>query len=213
MRQLHRRYTYLEPVKPLVEEALLVPFYVQGKAVGTIWAVAHNDRKFDAEDERVMKSLGKFASSAYQTWESQEAATLQMAEILKAEEATGLLAAIIESSDDAIISKSLSGIITSWNKSAERLFGYTWEEAVGKNITLIIPSDRLEEEATILERLRKGEKIEHFETIRRRKDGTTVDISLDNFPGEKRSGCHRWCIESSPGYNAQKTRRPGSPRE
>ena len=188
MRQLHRRYTYFEPVKPPVEEALLVPFYVQGKAVGTIWAVAHNDRKFDAEDERLMKSLGKFASSAYQTWESQEAATLQMAEILKAEEATGLLAAIIESSDDAIISKSLNGIITSWNKSAERLFGYAWEEAVGKNITLIIPSDRLEEEATILERLRKGEKIEHFETIRRRKDGTTVDISLTISPVKNARG-------------------------
>ena len=188
MRQLQRRYTYFEPVKPPVEEALLVPFYVQGKAVGTIWAVAHNDRKFDAEDERLMKSLGKFASSAYQTWESQEAATLQMAEILKAEEATGLLAAIIESSDDAIISKSLNGIITSWNKSAEKLFGYAWEEAVGKNITLIIPSDRLEEEATILERLRKGEKIDHFETIRRRKDGTTVDISLTISPVKNARG-------------------------
>jgi len=188
MRQLQRRYTYFEPVKPPVEEALLVPFYVQGKAVGTIWAVAHNDRKFDAEDERVMKSLGKFASSAYQTWESQEAASLQMAEILKAEEASGLLAAIIESSDDAIISKSLSGIITSWNKSAEKLFGYASEEAVGKNITLIIPSDRLEEEATILERLRRGEKIDHFETIRRRKDGSTVDISLTISPVKNARG-------------------------
>jgi PAS domain S-box-containing protein len=182
MRQVQRRYTYFESVKPPVEEALLVPFYVQGKAVGTIWAVAHNDGKFDAEDERLMKSLGKFASSAYQTLESQEALSLQMAEILKAEQAAGLLAAIIESSDDAIISKSLSGIITSWNKSAEKLFGYASEEAVGKSITLIIPSDRQDEETAILKRLRKGEKIEHFETIRRRKDGTTVDISLTISP-------------------------------
>ena len=188
MRRLQRRYTYFEPVKPPVEEALLVPFYVQGKAVGTIWAVAHNDRKFDAEDERLMKSLGKFASSAYQTWETQEALSLQMAEILKAEQAAGLLAAIIESSDDAIISKSLSGIITSWNKSAEKLFGYASEEAVGKSITLIIPSDRQDEETAILERLRKGEKIEHFETIRRRKDGTTVDISLTISPVKNARG-------------------------
>ena len=107
---------------------------------------------------------------------------------MKAEQATGLLAAIIESSDDAIISKSLSGIITSWNKSAEQLFGYAWEEAVGKNITLIIPADRLEEEATILERLRKGERIDHFETIRRRKDGTTVDISLTISPVKNARG-------------------------
>jgi PAS domain S-box-containing protein len=188
MRQVQRRYTYFESVKPPVEEALLVPFYVQGKAVGTIWAVAHNDRKFDAEDERLMKSLGKFASSAYQALESQEALTLQMAEIVKAEQATGLLAAIIESSDDAIISKSLSGIITSWNKSAEKLFGYAWEEAVGRSITLIIPADRHQEEATILERLRKGEKIEHFETIRRRKDGTAVDISLTISPVKNARG-------------------------
>ena len=188
MRQLQRRYTYFEPVKPPVEEALLVPFYVQGKAVGTIWAVAHNDGKFDAEDERLMKSLGKFASSAYQTLESQEARSLQMAEILKAEQAAGLLAAIIESSDDAIISKSLSGIITSWNKSAEKLFGYAGEEAVGQSITLIIPADRQDEETAILERLRKGEKIEHFETIRRRKDGTTVDISLTISPVKNARG-------------------------
>ncbi len=213
MRHVQRRYTYFEPVKPPVEEALLVPFYVQGKAVGTIWAVAHNDRKFDAEDERIMKSLGKFASSAYQTWETQEALTVQMAEILKAEQAAGLLAAIIESSDDAIISKSLSGIITSWNKSAEQLFGYVSEEAVGQNITLIIPSDRREEETMILERLRKGQKIEHFETIRRRKDGTSVDISLTISPVKNARGVIVGASKVAQGYNPQKTRRPGSPRE
>jgi PAS domain-containing protein len=75
------------------------------------------------------------------------------------ERATGLLGAIVNSSDDAIVSKSLDGVITSWNKGAERMFGYTAEEAVGQDITLIIPQDRREEEGRILERLRRGERL------------------------------------------------------
>ena len=185
---IERRYTYFAPVTPLVEEALLIPFYLQGKAVGTIWAVAHNDRKFDAEDERLMKSLGQFASSAYQTLESLDALTFQAAEAMKAEHAAGLLAAIIDSSDDAIISKSLDGVITSWNRSAERLFGYTAEEALGRHITLIVPSDRRNEEAMILDRLRRGERVDHFETVRVRKDGKTLDISLTISPVKDATG-------------------------
>jgi PAS domain S-box-containing protein len=92
------------------------------------------------------------------------------------------LAAIIDSSEDAIISKSLGGIIESWNKSAERIFGYSEEEAVGRNIGVIVPPDLYDEEARILERLRQGERIESFETVRRRKDGTLVDISLTISP-------------------------------
>lgn len=93
-----------------------------------------------------------------------------------------MLAAIVGSSDDAIISKNLDGVITSWNKSAERLFGYTAEEAIGQRIMLIVPPDRLHEEAMILERLRRGERIDHFETVRVRKDGRTLDISLTISP-------------------------------
>src|SRR5262249_43391373 len=104
------------------------------------------------------------------------------------ESATALLAAIVESSDDAIISKTLTGVITSWNKSAERLFGYTAIEAVGQNITLIIPIERHEEETEILARLRRGERVEHFETVRRRKDGTFVEISLTISPVRSASG-------------------------
>jgi len=104
------------------------------------------------------------------------------------ERATGLLAAIVNSSDDAIVSKSLDGVITSWNKGAERIFGYTAEEAVGQDITLIIPQDRREEEGRILERLRRGERIEHFETVRERKDGMPVDISLTISPVKDGAG-------------------------
>jgi PAS domain S-box-containing protein len=99
-----------------------------------------------------------------------------------ADRATRLLAAIVDSSDDAIISKTLHGVITSWNKGAERIFGYLPEEAVGRNIALIIPEDRLEEEANIIQRLRRGERIEHYETVRKRKDGTRADISLTISP-------------------------------
>ena len=101
---------------------------------------------------------------------------------LKADKAIGLLAAIVDSSDDAIVSKNLSGVITSWNAGAERIFGYTTEEAVGQHISLIIPPNRLSEERIILERLSRGERIDHFDTVRMRKDGTTLDISLTISP-------------------------------
>src|SRR5579872_1183941 len=106
----------------------------------------------------------------------------------RADSANNLLAAIVDSSDDAIISKSLAGIITSWNKSAERLFGYSPEEAIGSHITLIIPPDHVAEETTILERLKRDIRIEHCETIRRRKDGSTVEISLTISPVKNASG-------------------------
>ena len=91
-------------------------------------------------------------------------------------------AAIIESSEDAILSKDLSGVILSWNDAAEQLFGYTAAEAVGRPVTLIIPPDRLSEEPSILEKIRRGERIRHFETVRQRKDGSLIDISLTISP-------------------------------
>jgi PAS domain S-box-containing protein len=106
----------------------------------------------------------------------------------QAEEATGYLAAIVSSSDDAILSKNLDGVIRSWNKSAERLFGYTAKEAIGKHITIIVPSDRRTEENNILSRLRRGERIDHFETVRMRKDGSTFDVSLTISPVKDSAG-------------------------
>ena len=92
------------------------------------------------------------------------------------------LAAIVQSSEDAIISKTLDGIVTSWNPGAEKLFGYTAEEMIGQPILKILPPDRLNEEPAILERIRKGERVEHFYTIRRTKQGKLVDISLTISP-------------------------------
>jgi PAS domain S-box-containing protein len=92
------------------------------------------------------------------------------------------LIAIVESSDDAIVSKDLNGIITSWNQGAERLFGYAASEVIGKSITIIIPAERLAEEEHVLASVRRGDRVAHFETIRRRKDGTMVPISLSVSP-------------------------------
>jgi two-component system CheB/CheR fusion protein len=104
------------------------------------------------------------------------------------EEASRRLAAIIESSDDAIITKDLNGIITSWNASAERLFGYAPEEIIGKPITTLIPQDRQSEEPRILERIRRGERLDHYETVRRRKDGTLFNISVTVSPLKDENG-------------------------
>jgi len=98
------------------------------------------------------------------------------------------LAAIVESSDDAILAKDLDGIIMSWNQGAERLFGYTAEEVIGKPVTILIPEDRQDEEPAILARIRRGERIDHYETIRQRKDGRLIDISLAVSPVRNRQG-------------------------
>ena len=98
------------------------------------------------------------------------------------------LSAIVEFSDDAIIGKDLTGVITSWNRGAQNLFGYTADEIVGQSVTLLIPPDRIGEEPQILARLRKGLSIEHYETIRCRKDGTRLDISLTVSPVRDEQG-------------------------
>jgi PAS domain S-box-containing protein len=313
MKHVERRYDYFRPVTPPVEECLLVPFYMEGKAVGTIWAVAHDGRRrFDAEDLRRLESLGRFASSAYRITKSisllkttadtlranalhfremidalpvaiyttdaegrvthfnqavvelcgreptlgndqwcvswklfrpdgtplphdqcpmavalKEGRAIHGAEIIaerpdgtrawveafptpffdeadkvagginmlmditarkQAGATEGLLAAIVQSSDDAIISKGLDGIITSWNQSAERLFGYSAEEAIGRPISILFPPDRLDEEPKIIERLKRGERVDHFETVRMRKDGSHVEISLTISPLRDASG-------------------------
>jgi PAS domain S-box-containing protein len=107
---------------------------------------------------------------------------------LSADKAIGLLAAIVDSSDDAIVSKTLEGIITSWNAGAERLFGYTASEAIGQHISLVIPADRRDEETVIIGRIKRGERIEHYDTIRVRKDKTPLEISLTISPVRDSSG-------------------------
>jgi PAS domain S-box-containing protein len=99
-----------------------------------------------------------------------------------------LLSAIVESSGDAIVRKTLEGIIISWNRAAESMFGYSAAEAVGQSIRLIIPDDRQEEEDKIFSQIRRGEKVDHFETVRQTKDGRKLDVSLTVSPIRDSSG-------------------------
>lgn len=128
-----------------------------------------------------------------------EAIRLENARLLKAseieieqrrvaEEILQHLAAVVESSDDAILTKDLNGVITSWNTGAECLFGYTAAEAIGKPVTILIPEERQDEEPDILARIRRGERVDHYETIRRRKDGSLVNISLTVSAVRNRDG-------------------------
>jgi PAS domain S-box-containing protein len=108
--------------------------------------------------------------------------TRDVTENKRAERDRAWLAAIVDSSDDAIVSKDLKGTITSWNRAAERLFGYSAEEAIGQSVTMLIPQDRADEEPEILSRIHRGERVEHCETVRRRQNGTLVEVSLTVSP-------------------------------
>jgi len=112
----------------------------------------------------------------------------QLAGYKRMQRASAHLAAIVDSSDDAIVSKTLQGRIESWNAAAERLFGYSAAEAIGRNITLIIPPERLAEEARIIETIKRGERVEQFETVRIAKDGRRIDVSLSISPIRDASG-------------------------
>jgi PAS domain S-box-containing protein len=113
---------------------------------------------------------------------------LDITERKQGEQAAALLSTIVDCSDDAIISKDLNGIITSWNESAERLFGYSAQQAIGQPIAMLIPADRRDEESEILDRFKRGEHVDHFDTIRIRKDGSLLQISLTISPIRERGG-------------------------
>ena len=132
-----------------------------------------------------MQLLGNTVLEANRDVTQVKALNIQQATLLRelreSEQRLRWLASIVKSSDDAIVSKNLDGIITSWNRGAERIFGYTVEEAVGQPITMVIPQDRHDEELSILTRIRRGERIDHFETVRQRKHGSLIVVSLATF--------------------------------
>src|SRR3954454_6510657 len=114
--------------------------------------------------------------------EERRSPTIQSGEKRAIEDAARRLAAIVESSDDAIVGKDLNGVVTNWNKAAERIFGYTAAEMIGRSITTIIPPELQGDEPIILSKIRAGQRIEHFETVRVRKDGRRIHVSLTVSP-------------------------------
>ncbi|WP_456739085.1 PAS domain S-box protein [Bradyrhizobium sp. USDA 4471] len=162
-------FPYWEPIRPVLEEGLLIPFYIKTEAVGTIWVVAHDiSRRFDAEDLRVMTSLSAFAAAAYQTW-------LNLNAVQR-------VASIVESSHDAIFVEDLNGMIVSWNGSAMRMFGYAAEEVIGKPVTILSPAVQPTDELATLKRVPYGDRIENFETVWQDKNAGKVDVSLTISP-------------------------------
>lgn len=144
-------------------------------------------------DRRVKSSIFKDWKLSQQLYQKFHLSLIYMRGTIKtnifhAEEKQALLAAIVNSSDDAIISKTLKGIITSWNTAAEKVFGYTEREAIGKHISLIIPEDRLSEEDFIISEITRGKQIQHFETIRKTKGNQLIPISLSISPIKSSSG-------------------------
>ena len=159
-----------------------VPIMSKNDTVLGTFAVYHREkRKPNEEDTQIVALLTRIAALAIEHENDK-------AQRRRGEEVAQRLAAIVQSSEDAIVGKDLNGIITSWNGSAERLFGYTAEDAIGKPITILIPEDRLQEEADIIRRLRSGQHVEHFETVRRRRNGTPIEISVAVSPIKNSAG-------------------------
>jgi PAS domain S-box-containing protein len=175
---LHQPIALIVPVERRAQEAALL------HQIGRGISIEHFETVYLTRDGRPIDvSLG-MSPILSSTGEVTGAAKIirNIGNRLRAEEARGRLAAIVDSSDDAIVSKTLDGIVTSWNRGAERLFGYSAAEAIGQSIRLIVPSDRRSEEDEVLRRIRAGQLVDHFETVRRRKDGTLIDISLTVSP-------------------------------
>jgi PAS domain S-box-containing protein len=184
-----RRYPYLMPVSPAAEECLLVPFYVDGQAVGTIWGIMHSDRrKFDAEDDRLMASLGKFASSAYQALAHIEELKIQVAERQKAEAevrelASGLEAKVrrlVESNVVGMVMFTLEGAITGANEAFLRMVQYDHEDLASGRVrwTDITPAEWHDRDERAVNELKATRTFQPFEKEYLRKDGSRVPVLL-----------------------------------
>jgi PAS domain S-box-containing protein len=200
-RHFERRYPYLMPVSPAAEECLLVPFYVAGEAVGTIWAIMHSDRrKFDAEDDRVMASLGKFASSAYQAWMHIQELKIQVAEREKAEAevrklASGLEAKIrrlVEANVVGIVMFTLEGAITGANEAFLHMVRYDADDIASGRVRWkeLTPGEWRDRDTLAITELKTTGIFQPFEKEYFRKDGSRVPVLLGGalFEGDGNDG-------------------------
>ena len=164
-----------------IEAAAFIPIVMDERLSGKFMAYHAEPHNFTEAELEVAHTLARLLGFALARLAGEEARKI-------AERDAQQLAAIVESSRDAIISKDLNGVIKTWNEGAQRLFGYAGHEIIGQPVTVLIPEDRQSEEAVILAKIRSGERVEHFETVRHRKDGTLVDISLTISPIRDRTG-------------------------
>ncbi len=156
------------------ESVALIPFHSGRDIMGLLQLNDHERNRFSPETIRFLEDLGNSIGIALSR--------------MHAEEAHARLAAIVESSDDAIIGKDSRGIIVSWNKGAERIYGYAAEKVIGKSISILVPPDCIDEVPEFLDLIRKGQNIEHYETVRRKKDGDRINVSLTISPIKDTTG-------------------------
>lgn len=157
------------------------------------WTETHPEIEFEDDIDKLLETHETLADCILKDPECRDNVSQAILDELpdlrqKADKAIGMLAAIVDSCEDAIVSKTLDGIITTWNASAERLFGYTATEAVGQHITFIIPADRTQEETVIIDKIKRGQRLDHFDTVRVRKDKTKVDVALTISPVRDQAG-------------------------
>jgi diguanylate cyclase (GGDEF)-like protein/PAS domain S-box-containing protein len=186
--------------EPHIRAYLGVPLFTRaGHTIGTLCAIDRRPRDFGAEQVATLSGYAKLVEVILHSREFHaglERAIATHTAALRAEraererimESHSQLIAVIESSDEAIIGKTPNGVVTSWNRGAEKLFGYTREEAIGRKLLMIFPPDRLTEESRILDRVAKGERIDNFETVRVRKDGKQLDVVVTISPIEDSTG-------------------------
>jgi PAS domain S-box-containing protein len=184
LRRIARDPEALEEVLALgMTSAIAVPLIARGRTFGSVVVMtAESGREYGEVDVVVMREIGRRAALAADNARLYQRTESARADAEAAAESLGRLAAIVRDSSDAIISKTLDGTITSWNRAAEAMYGYAADEVIGKPIAIIVPPELHDDEMKILSRLRSGEHIEHYETVRVRKDGSRFDVSLAVSP-------------------------------